>query len=248
MKQDNKINCLFIVPTIMTRPEYEISNVEHLASTFPNDRVLFISNVEDEDFSNYQPSQPNIEKYISNKLYSISKAINTGIDKIQDEEYICFIQSDIRISYNVIDCCKQIADAPTLNAGIVGTTPHSNFHRFSKLLSDNIDGHGQKLYNVLWADGIMFWSTKILHQIGMFNEEYFGDRESQEYCYRAHDVGYSNYYFTIAREMFYETRQLPFSSKTKYDSKEFLAIVNDTDKRFREQWYPWQDEQDYRFK
>ena len=248
MTQNNKIGCLFIVPTIMTRPEYEISNIEHLAKTFPNDRVLFISNVDDPDFSDYQPSQPNIEKYVSNKLYSISKAINTGIDKIKDEKYICFIQSDVRVSYNVIDCCKQISDAPTLKAGVIGTTPHSNFNTFSKLLSNDIDGTGQKLYNVLWADGIMFWSTKVMDEIGTFNEEYFGDKESQEYCYRVHDAGYNNYLFTISKNMSYETRQLSFPAKTKYDSKEFMTIVNETVDRFRQKWHPWETHQHYRFK
>ena len=49
---DKKLGCLFITPTVMARPEFEISNVEHLAKEFPHDRVLFISNIEDDDFSN----------------------------------------------------------------------------------------------------------------------------------------------------------------------------------------------------
>ena len=239
------MNCLFIVPTVMARSEYEISNVEHLAKTFPNDRVLFISNIEDEDFSNYQPTRSNIEKYVSNKLYSIAKAMNCGISKIKGEKYICFVQSDIRMSKNVIEYCKTISDDLSLNTDIIGSTKHSNFHRFNKLISKN--NLGQSLYSTLWADGIMFWSKEVLDRVGTFNEEYFGDKESQEYCYRAHDAGFNNYYFTLAPNMMYETKQVAFEGKTKYNVKEFLDIKTKTVVKFREKWCPWEEKQYFRF-
>ena len=241
---DKKLGCLFITPTVMARPEFEISNVEHLAKEFPNDRVLFISNIEDEDFSNYQPTQPNIEKHVSNKLYSIARALNHGIDLLEDEQYICFVQSDIRFERLVIEQCKQISDH-TDNAGIVGTTKHSNFHRFNRFHGTN--PAGQQFFTTLWADGIMFWSKDVLDKVGLFTEEYFGDKESQEYCYRAHDLGMNNIYFTIAKDCFYESKQVPFEGKTKYNVKEFLDIKTDTVNRFREKWCPWEEKQYHRF-
>lgn len=90
-----------------------------------------------------------------------------------------------------------------------------------------------------------------MNQIGTFNEEYFGDKESQEYCYRAHDTGYNNYLFTITEEMFYETIQVRFGNKVsdkKYDVDKYLAVKNDTVKRFRDKWIPWEERQYYRFK
>ena len=243
---DKKIGCLFIVPTIMTRPEYEISNVEHLAKIFPNDRILFISNIEDEDFSKYNPSLPNIEKYVSNKLYSISKAINTGLDKLLDEKYICFIQSDVRLSANVIERCRQICDDIGLNTGVVGTKAHSNFQRFNKLINGKFND--VTLYNALWADAVMFWSTDVLKRVGRFNEIYFGDKESQEYCYRAHDLGYNNYYFTRSKDMIYESNSISFPQKTKYDSNEFMDIVHKTQHQFKKKWIPWEETQHHRFR
>ena len=244
--KEKKIGCLFIVPTIMTRPEYEISNVEHLAKIFPNDRILFISNIEDEDFSKYNPSLPNIEKYVSNKLYSISKAINTGLDKLLDEKYICFIQSDVRLSANVIERCQQICDDIELNTGVVGTKVHSNFSRFNKLISGKFDD--VTLYNVLWADAVMFWSIDVYKQVGRFNEIYLGDVESKEYCYRAHNLGYNNYYFTLSKDMMYETNSLLFSQKTKYDPNGFMNVVRTTRHKFDSQWQPWEETQNYRFR
>ena len=255
MISEEKIGCLFIVPTIMSRPKLEISNVEHLAKSFPNDRVLFISNVEDEDFLNYKPTCPNIEMYVSNKLFSIARALNYGLEKLQDEKYICFVQSDIKFSRIVIEHCKQISDHKPFNTGIVGTTKHSNFHRFHKLIG--CDDAGRSFYTTLWADGIMFWSREVAEKVGIFNEEYFGDKESQEYCYRAHDLGYNNIYFEFEMDIFnvngvmYENEQVVFKDKIpnkKYNVQEFLAIKNDTVQRFRDKWIPWEEQQHHRFK
>jgi GT2 family glycosyltransferase len=128
----------------------------------------------------------------------------------------------------------------------VGTTKHSNFDRFHKYLGSN--ERGQYFYTTLWADGVMLWSRAILDQVGRFNETYFGDKESQEYCYRVHDLGYNNIYFTPDPDTLYENQQVDFSYKTKYDVQEFLAIKNETVDRFRDKWCPWEEMQYYRFK
>ena len=88
----NNSDILFVVPTIMNRPLYEILNLENCAKNFPESRFLFISNIEDDNFSNYQPTLDNIEKHVSGVQYSISEAINKGYSLNNGEKYFCFLQ------------------------------------------------------------------------------------------------------------------------------------------------------------
>ena len=149
---------LFLVPTIMNRKELEIKAVETMANQFPESKVLFISNIEDEDFDSYEPKKENIEKYVSGLRYSISKALNTGLEHLTDEDYICFLQSDMFVDKNVVEVCKDIIDDEELNTGVVGIRPHSTFRAYHKLVTkkDSFD-----VYRVLWSDGLMMWSKKL---------------------------------------------------------------------------------------
>ena len=117
---------LFVIPTIMGRPKMEISNVEYLAKEFPNSRILFISNVEDEDFSKYIPSRDNIFKLVSGKKYSISKALNLGIKELK-EDYFIFVQSDVKVNKQAIDFFKKTHQTQP-NVGVIGIQQHSNFN------------------------------------------------------------------------------------------------------------------------
>lgn len=238
------MKCLFIVPTIMTRPQFEINNVENIAKTFPESDVVFVSNIDDLDFKNYIPKYTNIKKRISGKLYSISKAINTGLEELTDHQYISFIQSDMIVSKDVIQFCKKIVDDTDLKCGVVGVRSHSTFNRFNKIIKryDKID-----LYRVLWSDGIMFWSKNLYDTIGEFDEIYLGDKESQDYCYRAHQAGYHNYYFKPSDDMLVKHNSLPFPQKTKYNSNDFMNIVNNTKNIFRKKWINWEENQKHLF-
>ena len=237
------MKCLFIVPTIMTRPQFEINNVENIAKTFPKSDVVFVSNIDDLDFKNYIPKYKNIKKRISGKLYSISKALNTGLKELTNHQYISFIQSDMIISKDVIQFCKKIVD-DDLKCGVVGVRSHSTFNMFNKLIKryDNID-----LYRVLWSDGIMFWSKKLYDTIGDFDEIYLGDKESQDYCYRAHQYGYHNYYFRPSGDMLTKHNSLPFEQKTKYNSNDFMNVVHNTKNIFRKKWEQWEKNQKHLF-
>jgi len=236
---------LFLVPTIMTQPEVEIAVVENISKQFPNCKVVFISNIEDEDFDKYEPL-PNIKKEVSGKLYSISKALNVGLKHLTNENHICFLQSDVFVKPEVVISCKNIIEKEELNTGVVGIRPHSTFSSFNKLVGKV---HDFEIYKVLWSDGLMMWSKKLYEDIGGFNEEYYGDRESQEYCYRAHDKGYSNYFLDVkissGKWATHHSRE--FNRKTKYDSNDFLSIVKDTGDRFIETWSPWEQKQKHLF-
>jgi GT2 family glycosyltransferase len=236
---------LFVVPTIMNRPDFEIDNLESVAKQFPNQRFLFICNTEDISFSEYVPKYPNIEKLISGIPFSISAAINLGIDNIFGERYFCFLQSDVYINRQSIECIKNLCSDPTLNVGVIGITKHSNFKPYSKNLGL---AYSLNIYRVLWVDGIMFFKTSILKDIAYFDMRYFGDKESQDFCYRVHKEGYSNYYVEVAsNDQEWYHKSLEFKDKAKSNNIEFLNLRKKSVSLFSELWHEWEKTQEYLF-
>lgn len=237
-------SCIFLVPTIMARPELEISSVEKLAKTFKEAQVYFISNVEDEDFNKYVPTQSNIQKVISGTKFSISKALNKVLRELDDEKYVCFVHSDIVIPRELIESCIKISDTPELNVGVLGVESRSNHSTYGKDTGVYSD---IKLKRVLWSDGIMFFTREVFEEVGYFNEDYFGDKESQEYCYRVHDKGFSNYKMTLPQHLSIDHHLIPFTGKVKYDKEEFKLAVEQSRTLFRSIWHPWEPEQKHFF-
>jgi len=226
---------LFAIPTIMTRPELEISNVEEIANNFSNSKVVFVSNVEDADFSNYYPKKPNIIKKVSGVKFSISHALNTAIQELTDEEYFVFVQSDVTFDPFCLEIFKQIYETDP-KAGVIGIRGHSITAHY-KIPVNLLQGVDIK--KVLWSDGIMFFKTSIFKEIGLFDEQYLGDRESQDFCYRVHEAGYNNYNVNVE----YKHSSLPFSSKVKIDTIEFKNVVEQSKVRFFNKWGTWERKQ-----
>tara|TARA_A100001201_G_scaffold143086_1_gene143289 strand:- start:1638 stop:2363 length:726 start_codon:yes stop_codon:yes gene_type:complete len=238
-------NILFITPTIMGRPELEIAMVENIAKLFPECKVLFVANVEDNLFEEYKPKYDNIIKTISGEKYNVSKALNKGLDYLTNEDYVCFVQSDMFVSELTIQMCKSIVDDEEFNSGIVGIRPHSIFHLYNKLVATI---EGLDVYRVLWSDGIMFWSKKVLQDVGRFNEDYLGDRESQEYCYRAHEKGYNNYYLAVDDDGKYSQHFVTtISSKDRHDNDAFLKVYYETRDKFKSKYEGWEPTQKHLF-
>jgi hypothetical protein len=228
----------------MRNPKQEIECVENLANEFPECKILFVSNVIDSDFSDYSPSKPNIHKFVSGKKYSISKAINLAIDKITDETYFCFVQSDVIINRKFIGVFEKIASDVELKTGVIGTARRNNFNTFNRRMKSK---YGVDFYKVIWSDSVMFFRTDLIQSIGRFNEEYLGDKESQEYCYRAHEAGFSNYYVIPSDGMVYKHNSVPFNNKVKTDKNEFLNTVSNTRKLFWKEWTTWEKNQKHLF-
>lgn len=236
---------LFVVPTIMNRPDFEIANLEMMAKQFPDQRFLFICNTEDASFHEYVPKYDNIEKYISGLPFSISAAINLGIDNIFGEKYFCFLQSDAYINRKSIIDIKNLCSDPTLNAGVIGITKHSNFYPYSKSLGLFYSLH---VHKVLWADGVMFFKTSILKDIPYFDMRYFGDKESQDFCYRVHKKGYNNYYVEKAsNDQEWYHKSLEFKDKAKSNTEEFLIFRQDAVSLFSKLWHKWEKTQKHLF-
>lgn len=236
---------LFVVPTIMNRPLYEILNLENCAKNFPESRFLFISNVDDENFNNYQPTLSNIEKHISGVQYSISEAINKGYSLHNGEKYFCFLQSDVHITKDSINSIKNLCDDVNLNVGVVGITKHSNFNRFNKKLGMF---YGMNIIKVLWSDGIMFFKMSMFESVGLFDTTYFGDKESQDFSYRVHDLGYSNMFVESCTENHrWIHNSITFSEKSKTDNSNFRKVVTESRNIFAKKWYEWEDRQTHLF-
>jgi hypothetical protein len=236
---------LFVVPTIMNRPLFEILNLENCANNFPESRFIFISNVEDDSFSDYEPNVPNVEKHISGVKYSISEAINKAYALRKNEKYFCFLQSDVYITQNSINSIKSLCEDPNFNVGVVGITKHSNFNRFNKRMGMY---YGMNIHKVLWADGIMFFKMEMFENVGLFDTAYFGDKESQDFCYRVHSLGYDNMLVESCVEnnkWFHES--LTFSEKSKTDNSNFREMVTASRNLFAKKWYSWEDNQTHLF-
>lgn len=228
---------LFVVPTIMARPALEIANVENIAKQFPESRILFVSNIEDKDFESYTPTMGNIHKYVSGKKYSIARALNLGLSRLT-EDYFVFVQSDVTLNRELIELFKQVA-LDFKNTGVIGIQPHTTFTRFNKQL----DYADAVLHRVLWTDGIMFIPRTVVEQVGFFNEEYLGDRESQEYCYRVHDKGWSNILVSNPKKGNWKHNSVPFSNKVKDNAHELITVKNKSTELFLREWSAWEDQQ-----
>lgn len=229
----------FAVPTIMNDPEMEIRNVEKIAEDYPDSKVYFISNIEDDTFREYTPRFNNIIKLVGGLKYSISRALNSCLDKIEETDFFVFVQSDVTFDTTTLDVFTDIASKDS-KCGVVGITRRSNFNRFNKRV-DLLKGIDS--YKVLWTDGIMFMTTNLAKEF-KFDESYFGDKESQDLCYRLHDAGYNNYYVSNVKHAHISKS---FDNKLKVDKQEFLETVKQTRAIFKSKWSKWEDSQPHTF-
>jgi GT2 family glycosyltransferase len=127
----------------------------------------------------------------------------------------------------------------------VGITKHSNFNRFNKRLGMF---YGMDIHKVLWADGIMFFKMSMFDSIGLFDTSYFGDKESQDFCYRAHDSGYNNLFVESCTENHrWIHNSITFSEKSKTDNSNFRKLVTESRNIFAKKWYEWEDRQTHLF-
>ena len=234
---------LFTVPTIMGRPKLEIANVENIANQFPESKVYFVSNTVNEHFSSYKPVHSNIIKEVSNKKFSISKALNVGLSNFT-EDFFIFVQSDMYVDREAILLFKELY-SKIENVGVIGVTKHSGFNTFSK----NISFPGTNVFKVLWADGIMFIPRMVFEQVGYFNEDYLGDKESQEYCYRTHNLGFNNLFIQSSQVGRWAHKGIEFSKKVDRNyNQEFLNSVTQSRALFNKRWAGWEQDQKKLFK
>jgi GT2 family glycosyltransferase len=201
LQTDKKIK--FVVPTLFHRKDSEIACIESLCSQAlahnKKNEIHVVCNYENDDFVKWEPSRPQIQKHVSNLMHNISKALNivASQNNTSDFDYFCFLHSDMLFTdHHWIQKCIDIHNT-NKNIGIIGSRGHSTFSLYHKPITDvNISGV-DRLYEVLWSDGIMFFATNLFETIGYFDEQYFGDCESQDFCYKAFEKGFINLYVPI---------------------------------------------------
>lgn len=230
-----------VVPTIMTNPKQEFKCLQQLVTQFDQAKldftIYFVANFPIEEFNQYVPIDERIVKSISNLPFSISRAINSIFETIefQDEDALAFIQSDTFFkNENWITDLLEVLNTEALNAGVVGLRPHSSSNRIGSPL---IFKNKFPIHPVAWSDGVMLFKGKVYNKVGGFDEKYFGDCESQDFCYLADKEGFTNYWCSDHKGYFgYFNRAAGFEGKSRFNKEEFLNKVRESREYFRHKW------------
>lgn len=230
-----------VIPTIMTQPENEFQIVNYLHDQLQSHNLdfhlYFVCNTDMEEFKQYTPKSDKITKHVSNLEFSISRAVNSIYESIEygKDDILGFIQSDCYFeNHDWITYYLEILNNPDYNAGVLGQRPHlrTNVIDFKEKYSNKFS-----LFNSFWNDGVMLFKASLVDTIGMFDENYFGDCESQDFCYRAHEAGFKNYWLSD-NETFFRFKHLTinFASKAKHNQKVFEQKVAQSRKYFDSKW------------
>ena len=235
--KNNKI--IFTIPTLFTRPELVFECVQHLYNQCEKSnldyKIVLISNTNDENFNSWETGDENVIKMVSDSQYGISKALNMVIDTISDEDYFVFIHDDMFIlDDDWIQKFIDIYNTEDLKCGVLGVRPHSHREKYCVPVKNNV--HYQ-MDELLWTDGVMFMSTDIFNEVGIFDESYFGDRECQDFSYKVFDVGYKNYMIYVNRDH----RSIPFDHKVGGDVDNFKDKVQKSYEIYNEKWANWEN-------
>ncbi len=166
-------------------------------------RVFIICNYPNDDFNNWKITSEKVVKKISEVKFNISVSLNIAIDEINDEDYFCFIHDDQEIldDYWIQNFIK-IYENEKLKCGVLGIRSHYQGRSLIKKMlflkrKAFIREFKYEIQEHTFVDGIMFISVDKIKKVGKFDENFFGDCESEDYNYRLQELGYINYHVTI---------------------------------------------------
>ena len=231
-----------VVPTIMTNPNQEFECIDRLIHQLDycnlDFKIHFVANFSIPEFEEYVPVDSRIEKSVSNLPFSISRAINSVFERItyDADDIFAFIQSDAFFENPswILDLIDVICDE-SLSTGVVGLRPHVS----SNPPLPNAVNFKNKfdIYPVHWTDGVMLFKPEVYEAVGSFDENYFGDCESQDFCYHALHYGYVNYWCSDASGYFgYKNKSSDFMQKSRFNRDEFLKKVKQSRDYLRNKW------------
>lgn len=230
-----------VVPTIMTNPAQEFKCLDQLVKQFTSNgldfTLYFVANVPIPEFNNYQPTDKRIVKSVSNLEFSISRAINSIYEEIsyEDNDVLGFIQSDTFFeNANWLVDLTDILINPEYNTGVLGLRPHPSCN----VIEEGIDYQSKfSIHPCEWTDGVMIFTGKTFRTIGAFDENYFGDCESQDFCYQVKKAGMTNYWCSDATNYFgYVNRSTAFSGKARFNRDQFNRKVEESRIYLAEKW------------
>ena len=230
-----------VVPTIMSSPTQEFECLSKLVTQFTSNeldfKIYFVANMPIAEFTDYEPIDSRIVKSVSNLEFSISRAINSIYEQIsyEDGDILGFIQSDTFFQNpNWIVDLTEILTNTDYNAGVLGLRPHKSCN----VIEEGIDYNSKfTIHPCEWTDGVMLFTGKTYRSIGAFDENYFGDCESQDFCYQVKEAGMINYWCNDATHHFrYVNRTVDFQRKARFNQKEFTDKVNQSRIYLAEKW------------
>jgi len=230
----------FVIPTVFARKETEIKCAEAICHQAlkhnPENEVHVVCNFDSLEFEQWKPEHKEIKKHVSGLMHSISKALN-DIAKQEDTknfDYFCFVQSDVFFKDETwIEKCIEVYETHG-KVGVIGTRPHSAFEHYNKIITSVKVNGINEFYEVLWTDGIMFFSTKLFEEIGYFDENFFGDCESEDFCYRAFEKGYINI-FIYGKYLNFNHLMVGFDKKSP-KTESLLKSVKESQKLRFDKW------------
>ena len=233
-----------VVPTIMTNPAQEFKCIDQLVQHFSlhelDFKIYFVANTPMDEFSKYIPKDSRVIKSISNLEFSISRAINSVFEAIEyaDDDVIGFVQSDTFIDNpNWILDMINLLNNPEYRAGVLGLRPHVSSNRIGPAI--NYQGKFN-IHPAKWADGVMMFKGSVYRAVEGFDEGYFGDCESQDFCYQVEQAGLVNYWCSDNSGYFgYTNRTVDFASKARSNQAEFILKVEQSRKYLDKKWPQW---------
>jgi hypothetical protein len=233
-----KIKVHFVVPTPWRDPDGEIDCVSKLSHICENlgiqYKIFFICNEWSlkPEFRNLQVEDKNIIIDGHDLNYSISKSVNIALSKSNEADYFCFVQSDVHFkNADWLRDCIQL-HVTQENVGVIGFRPHKSCNVIENI---PVIINAQEFYKAQWSDGFMFFSINAFKSIGYFDERYFGDCESREFCHRLNNIGYQNYWLKDTKNVI-EHRILPFHKKTNTRPDLYLQAVEHSRELFKKEW------------
>ena len=227
-----KNSTTFIMPILFSlRKELEIECIKKLTHQIklnnnPHNKFYVAGHKDNQEFINWQVTDNIIEKVYYNTKYSISEPINIVAKKC-DTEYFCFIHPDVVVYDDSWIYKFQNMTNDLENVGILGIQNHSDFKEFSIKIYPTV-------YQVLFADAIMFFKSELFEEIGLFSMKYLADCESADFSYKALRAGYKNYWIDptcIPAEHFLT----PFRYKIK-DSDVLVVHAKNSVEIFSKKW------------
>lgn len=229
---------VIIIPTLYNRPHILWECVDKIKLTISktnlNLELKVVINEENEEFKNWNTD---IKKLCSNLKFNIAKAINTGVLD-EKSKYYCFFDEGIRIKDdNWINILMNMYNISSLNVGSIGVRPHSTREVYCNPINEDVSknlGISYPIENLLWSDGILFFSKEIYESVGGIDESYFGDCELQDFCYKIHMQEKLNYRIFLP----IEHKQFGFDRKieNENENKQLFDLVLKSRNLFKSKW------------
>lgn len=221
---------LFVIPTLFTAPRSVNRCAKRIHANMRNFdieyKICVVVNSRSDKFDKYSFSSP-VEKLCGHRQFNISRALNVAVKEFPDYEFFCFYDEGMEISHTSwLDHSIRLLKSHE-GAGLIGCRPHSSFDFFRNEVS-----RSPSIYEVLWSDGVLLTKMSTITAFGGFDEDYFAECELQDFGYRLHQSGFTNYYW----HKLADSHKLVKFEKKHSDKHELLRLRASSRALFHQRW------------